>query len=437
MGAMPLSRVRLMPLLPIVLLAASCAVPPAGPQATATGASTRPATVVPTPTLAAEIQGPNLRQTAGGGWQALGLLTNRSETTVEALNLSIQLVGPQGQVLAKRPATTELTLLPAGQTSPFFVSFPAGTAAESAALEIASYQPVTSTHVPLTVNLAAVHQMPGGGSRVLGTIAAEGSRGAELAGLSLAVFEQDELVALSESPTAARWLTPGDEHAFEATLPGAAALNQLIAYAVGRSGPLPPAPQVEVELDPGVGIDAQGNAVLAGTLVNQGSQSLPIRLLLTVRQSGRLARVVALASPIPLRPDETRAFGLRLEELPDGDPETTLAVETTIEPLPANELTGIASLTAVINSFEQLGGSVFLRGDVTNAGTIGARDPTLFAAVRNTEGELLAATWLTAASDLPAGQMVPFVLELPLPAEVNLALAEFDLQALGWLAAGG
>jgi hypothetical protein len=33
--------------------------------------------------------------------------------------------------------------------------------------------------------------------------------------------------------------------------------------------------------------------------------------------------------------------------------------------------------------------------------------------------------------------MVPFVLELPLPAEVNLALAEFDLQALGWLAAGG
>jgi hypothetical protein len=112
-------------------------------------------------------------------------------------------------------------------------------------------------------------------------------------------------------------------------------------------------------------------------------------------------------------------------------------VETTIEPLPANELTGIASLTAVINSFEQLGGSVFLRGDVTNAGTIGARDPTLFAAVRNTEGELLAAAWLTAASDLPAGQMVPFVLELPLPAEVNLALAEFDLQALGWLAAGG
>ncbi|MGA9534169.1 MAG: hypothetical protein WBR18_15735, partial [Anaerolineales bacterium] len=98
---------------------------------------------------------------------------------------------------------------------------------------------------------------------------------------------------------------------------------------------------------------------------------------------------------------------------------------------------GPVQLTSSITSFEQIGGSVFLRGTVENAGSATVTTPTLFAALRSTEGELWTAGSLSLAETIKPGERLPFVLDLPLPAGTDLPAAEFDIRALGIPAESG
>ena len=434
---MPVSAARLLILLLAAGMSAACAPPPAPTRQAPTTDSTKQPTLVPTPTLAADFTGPKLLPAGDGSWQASGLFTNQSQTTVHAPQLAVQLLDAQGNPLAEELAVVGLPLLPPGATSPYQATFPPELSPEAARLVIRSYTPSSGSHVPLAVELVASYALPAGGSRVLGLIGVEGSRGAELAGLSLGLFEFGELVAVSQSITGPLWLRPGEQATFEAILPQAAALDQLTAFAVASAGRLPPPALVEADLEPGVAFDEQGHPLLAGTLRNPAAMPAYVRLLVTVVVAGQPARVVELASPIPLRPGESRAFGLRLEDLPDSDDPDGFGVEITVEPLPGAGAAALATLEPVIQSVEQLAGSVFLRGSLANPTAFDVFDPTLFAALRTTDGELISAGWLPAAAELPAGGAIGFVLALPLPAGVDLALAEYDLQALAWRPAGG
>lgn len=153
---------------------------------------------------------------------------------------------------------------------------------------------------------------------------------------------------------------------------------------------------------------------------------------------GELIGAAGLFFPVPLKPGESQAFalaavpGIEVWMLQQNGKPQNLSLQIWFDALAlAPSVLAPSSLDLEIRSAEAIAGTLFLHGTVRNPWIDEMTHPSVLAAVRTTEGDLLAAGWMEVALSLAPNESADFVLALPLPEGADLAMTEYDLRALG------
>jgi hypothetical protein len=84
-----------------------------------------------------------------------------------------------------------------------------------------------------------------------------------------------------------------------------------------------------------------------------------------------------------------------------------------------------------IQSFERIGSFAFIPGIVTNPYANPVQGASVMAALYDIRGRLVTAGWITISEILSAGEGQDFVLPIPMPANANPRVSEFDVWAAG------
>ncbi len=422
------------PLFVLIIMLSTAGCMPAPPTARApapegTDGNTPPP-ITPSPTVQARLVGPALQARADGTFDSIGLLRNEGDKPLDAVVLAVTYFDPQGDVISRDEAELSLPWLAPGMTSPFHSTFKGQGNPTEVTASVLTYQPGMVTPAEIEVEVTGRYRAPSGGTRALGVLRANGSQPALLDGLVVSAASDGDPYALSSAAVAPRWLPPGEPIPFEATFDGDITEGSLIPYPAGRRPEGEQAPRLEVNLHPGLLMDDQRNSFIVGSVANPTATPASARILLAIRSDGALLRVIGLESDVPVAPAERRPFGARLGDLPAGVGAAGLAVQAYADDQ-ASRGTRSEALPAQVASAESIGGSLFLRGRVSNDSDEPVRSPTLFGSLRATDGELWSAAWLPLGDQLHQGEGVDFVLVMPLPGQAELPQAEFDLRALG------
>lgn len=415
----------------LALSMAAC-VPQPNPTAPPATPSPAPPSVAltPTPTLDAALTGPAPRVLPTQGAEDIGLLENRSSAAVETIIVEVSYLDSQGELLHRTNSNISLPWLAPGAVSPFLASYQGPGAPAEITAELLSYQLRTEPTAAIEARIVDQRLAPSGETLVLGTLRPLGRQPALLHGLVMTLESDGLPLTLSSSTGAPRWLPRGEPVPFEATFQGALSGGSLATYSAGRPAADEPAPVLEVDLSPGLAVDDQGNPFVVGTMLNPTRFPARPHVLVEVSSSGSPLRLLAIQSQIPVAPGEIRSFGLRLQNLPPGAEPSTLALRAFADD---ERTVGLrtSALSVRVSRAEPIGGSLFLRGQVGNLNGSSVQAPTLFGALRSTEGQLLSASWLPLGDRLGEEMSRDFVLSLPLPADTELPEVEFDLRALG------
>lgn len=380
-----------------------------------------------TPTLAAEFDPLNVHWIRGRPYLT-GRVTNQSGKAITGLRIALESSDDGSMTSQRERLTPLLPWLPAGASAPFQIELEAGDDASAWSPRVLGYQLSELSPAPTSVDVVAHHLDEEGRSRIVGWIEADSDDPLRLDGLAFA-GQRDQNLLANQKTIAPAFLLPGEPSAFEATFPDQIDPDSLEVFSVAHRLDVAPLNGLELSGPIELRYDAQANPFLIGTLRNDSQVALSARLLFPITVEDRLVRVMALDTRIPLSPGEQRSLGLRLRGLPQRADGEELGVSAVLE---AGSATSEERSTLVldIGSIELTGSSVFLKGSVHNPSDPLALDPTIFAAMRNLEGELLTAAWLALPSALPAEETQGFVLEVPIPADTEIAEGEWDITAL-------
>lgn len=410
------------------------------PPASATPEATATTPPSPTPRMTTEIQ--ELRLLAGpqaGDWRVVGLVANRSSFAVRGVGLRVVLEGAAGTALAEQLVPLALTNLAPGEVSPFTARFAeTWVSATSARAEVIGYRGARFTRT--SISAGELQRVPSieGGEVILGELTNSSGTPVDIDGMALLALDADGQPSGLAVPTVLlSHLEPGQSSPILALLePGieAVELSSFVdAVAAAAMAPVPlgfPEP-------PTVQLDAQGDPFVLGSIKNEGSTYRWASFILRVSLEGEVVAAVEVLPPVPLGPGETRPFSVTdlpgLAALLEGRewiPED-LAVEAVVDPRASSVYRAPTEVLGLeLYSFEPIGGSLFLRGRVTNDQAAAVEGPVVLASIRTTEGRLVAAGWLVAAEALEAGASADFVLALTLPRGADLAMSEYDVLAV-------
>jgi hypothetical protein len=182
------------------------------------------------------------------------------------------------------------------------------------------------------------------------------------------------------------------------------------------------AEDVELQADP------QGNPFVTGVLVNPTDGPRTARLFLLATSNEDWLSAGAFEVPVPLPPHAEWPFSIAsLAGLADRAEDVDLTPYVVDGPAEA----GVVEVTAEVTGYEVIGSRLYLRGTVRTEGTDALLRPTVFSLLRSAEGDLISGGWALAAERLEPGEVVPFLLTLPVPKGVDLAMVEYDVQAFG------
>ena len=431
-GVMCFRRTTLMAIFALTLSACAPQAQTMTPTSTSSPPSPVPITV--TPTLAASLPSPAIVRPSTGELHALGIIGNQAPTAVTDLDVSVKfLAGQAGDLLSEVRVRPLLPYLPAGESSPFTAPFQGAGSPEAVQAEVLRYAEWSGEAADVEISPTRALPVAESRTRVVGYLETQAGSAVQIDGMEAVVLDQvGSPTGLAESVAGPIYLSPRSRVPFQAILPGRVPLSfAKIFLAASMSQSRPPS-NLAVELEPGWQTDPQGNPFLLGTAHNQGETAQTGDILLSFHRGPRLLGVVTLEASIPLTPGELRPFAVHNPPLLRGSRSGEVQVEVYAQPPPepASETTPVP-LGVQVTVAEGLGSRVFLRGHVTNEQSHSVTEPTLFAALRATDGSLWSAAWHSIGDELRAGEQHDFVLSLPLPEGVELPLGEFDLRALG------
>jgi hypothetical protein len=180
---------------------------------------------------------------------------------------------------------------------------------------------------------------------------------------------------------------------------------------------------------------------VVGSVQNADLQARSATLVVTLKEKSQLMGLADVRLPIPLAPGETQLFalasfpGLASRMSSAQASLADLTVEVVFDPVEsgAEGVTVSVPLDVSITSYEAVGSTLFLKGEVNNERSTPIMSPAVVAAVRSTDGKPVTAGWLTVAPSLAPGEKAAFTLPMPLPSGVDPAMSEYDLQAAGFL----
>jgi hypothetical protein len=445
-------RVALPALLPIVAILAACtslsphspaeiptstsiAMSPPGEQTTALPS--------PTPPLDAEFQDVTL--TPGrlrGDWSVIGLVTNQSSGSVGGVDLEVSLFDANNSLLAVQTVGPALTTLAAGAQSPFAARFSGAGAADHVRVEVIAYHPSGQSSAPVEVEQLETRPTGDGRMAVYGLAVNGGRQTVEIVDLVLmAMSPNGRPMALSEKAAGLSVLDAGASAPFVAVLGASDASVQLQAFSFAQPIASRSSPALSFSGPIRIQVARDGSPLVIGTLHNDSHDWMNADVVVDLRQGDDLVGLGALELPWPLAPGELQPFlmsefpGLLERTRSLGIEPGNLVATAEIDPAGSRISTSPPiTLQADITAQEVIESSLFLKGTLTNGGSEKVDRPSAVAVLRSTQGEVISAGFVVAGTELGAGQSLPFILVLRLPADADLAMAEFDLRAGGFLA---
>jgi hypothetical protein len=391
-----------------------------------------------TPALAIDLSPVVVAAGGPGQTTVLGLISNRSGQAVDNLRIRVSLLDPSGRRLGQRDIPPALTHLDAADVSPFAATFPVTReSGMQASAELTQYRTADSANTPLQAEIVQIERLPDGSTALLGRLTNPGGstvRVRELAVLALdAQGLPTGLLPWSAGPIR---IGPRGSQPFVAIGPAHPTAKAHIAYARAEVETGEHRMDMRFAAGPDLHATSQGEWFITGALENLGSRPAWGQAALRIEFDQRLLGLAQVRFPLPLTPGEIRPFSVRMPPLFGPLPASLDPAELSLNGKPeswpaSSEEAALVLLDIQIESFEFTGSRAFIRGRVANPTAQAVATPTVFAAVRSTEGKILGAFSQVLAPDLPPSAERAFTLSIDLPAQATPAMAEYDLRALG------
>lgn len=433
-------------LLCLSAILAACALPPAGvptaipasasPQAGSAGAG--PAT---TPPLHAGFLDVSL--IAGrypGDWSVIGLVANSSTDAVSGLEIDVSLFDASDQLLAHQVVRPALETIGPGAQSPFAAHFAEAGAAAHPRAEVIAYHIAAQPPARIEIDQLVTRAADDGRTAVYGRVTNETPERVEIEDLAvLASWSSGAALALSDSVHGLSVLDPGEAAPFTATLDTDDPALRLRVFGSARSIPDEGQLPLSFPVGPRVEVDSEGAPLVLGMVRNDSGDWWTADIIVSLRSGDELLGICEVVLPWPVAPGESLPF--LADEFPDlrrrmrGEPidPERLSVEAQLDPAGSRTTSSPpTTLQASVTTQEVVGGSLFLRGTLSNTASERVERPTVLAVLRSTDGETLSAGFVVAGPVLDPAATLPFVLTLHLPQAADLSMAEFDLRAGGF-----
>lgn len=432
-----------------VFLCAACGSYAVGPTITPTATAVVPVpplptlipSATPTPEPALEVIEVSLLQDPQeGAWWVIGLLGNQADQALGEIELHLQARDGDGNLILDAPLPATFPTTPARGEAPFYFQLQLTDTPETIDIKPHSWIEVDFEAADLTVEIN--HSFSTGlREYALGEIRNPGSASVAIADLAVIHSEDGSgLSGFGHLLAGPSLLSPGEGAPFMIELLAKGADDTLKSFIMAETVAAPPAINLTISKAPEVHLDPQGNPFLIGEMANEEGKSAWLSALVGLKLDGDWVLVLDVNHPLPLEPGEKRSFtstelpGLRnrlhKEELKPEDVE----FETWIHHSRASSLAPAAApLQLEVHLYEIVGSSIFIRGLVTNAGTLELYNPTVHATIFSTSGRLVSSDWHNPVAALLPGASEEFLLRLPLASEENPTTFEPHIWAAGLL----
>ncbi|MGB2896255.1 MAG: hypothetical protein WBB65_08830 [Anaerolineales bacterium] len=369
----------------------------------------------------------------------IGRLISKAEFPLGEISVTVTLLGIDGGDLDKATAQAVPGRLLPGEEAFFALDFEgildvADTTTEIHAERIPRVQRIQGEIQDATWMIN--HE---GNTVIIGQITNTGYSQAKL--LNLAVLMRDENqepLGYAKIVASAAHISPHESSPFIASADGDFEPDNLIFFLDMIVDTSPPEPDLQFLEPPTLHFTDQGVPFFLGSLHNPSSAWVWASGWLLLESEDELVGIAPIAPPLPIQPGGIRPFSIQYfwgvppEILASEEAMRTLDVHSSVEgiaTLPADKT--VSQLGLSISQYEALGSSVFLRGAITNPGDSLIRDPSVYATLRNEDGLILSAGWVTPVELLEAGEASEFELSLLLPRGTDPATLEFDMIGYG------
>ncbi|MCX6072553.1 MAG: hypothetical protein NTU91_17155 [Chloroflexi bacterium] len=370
-------------------------------------------------------------------WIVLGMAHNESSSALESVAVCVELVDAAGTATSEATAPLPLSVLQPGAASPFIARLEQAESPAEVRASLESFQ--FSSAAGASTSLGAVYTTQAPDEVfVRGTVQCEDTRPVRVHDVVIVWRATDRsLAGLAVASVPGAILPQSGSLPWIAQASGATPGTRFEVFtAVSAVDPASEIPLVVTD-GPTWHVTSQGNGFATGAIRNAGDAPVLPQVAIAVRAAGRPISLEILQSIIPLEPGETLTFaadrfpGLQaaLESGGIEIADVTLEAYLDAQPVPLNT-GGAVILPVSIHQLEAIGSSIFLRGTVSNPDSVPLRSAAIFVSLRSTTGEPQSARWLELAPP-PAEAGVEFSLDMPLSADINPAMCEYDIRAFG------
>ncbi len=435
----------LVPMLSAALIIGSCDSFPGmirNPDPQQTQSPTTP-TVVPTsPTPAPEIELISLNLIPGqaaDSWQVIGRLINEAEFPLGGIAVTVTLLGVEAGELDKatvRPIPA--SLLP-GEEALFALDFEGTIAVVDTTTEIYAERIPRIRRIQGEIDDTTWQINPEGNTVILGQITNPGISQIKLHDLAVLLLDENqEPIGYANLVASASHIPPRESSPFIALADGGFEPDELVFFQDMVVDTSPSEPDLQFLEPPALQFTDQGVPFFIGSIHNPSSDWVWASGLLVLENQDELIGIAPINPPLPIRPGGIHSFtiqqfwGISPEILASEDAMLTLNVHALVEgiaTLPADETVSLLELS--VSQYEALGSIVFLRGVIINPNDTLIREPSIYTTVRNEDGLILSAGWVSPAELLGPGEASDFELSLLLPRGADPAMLEYDVIALG------
>lgn len=376
-----------------------------------------------------------------GSWQVFGMISNISDEGLTDLELRVSIVAPGGSTLAQASALPALRQIPAGGTTAFQVDFEevdTNIRAGMVHVELASSQVSTINPLKLTVNQVSARPNYEGGTSYLGYFTNTRLEYGRFRNAQAFMFDEqgdpidaaELLLTLSNVEPRGRVPFRADFlRNYEGTWP------EFYIDAVPDDDPYTGSP-LWTAAEPRLFFTNQRLPLYLIEINNTAFAPQQMEGMLTISDGNDLLGVLPVHSPAPIPAQTSWYFTL--------EPALALPVEIRDDETALQELTAALNLDRIrthgvenelksvdieISAIETIGGSVYLKGTLSNPYDQDLADPAVYATLRDTRGEVITANSVRIASSLPPDSSVDFTIPLWLPRGIDPTTLEFDINA--------
>ncbi|NOR90151.1 MAG: hypothetical protein GQ524_07830 [Anaerolineales bacterium] len=366
-------------------------------------------------------------------------MINKAEFPLGGISVTVTLLGAEGVELDKATVPAIPASLLPDEEALFALDFAGTLAVIDTTTEIYAERIPRIRRVQGEIQDTTWQINPAGDTVILGQITNPGFSRAKLHDLAVLMLDKNqEPMGYAHLMASTTHIPPRESAPFIALADGGFEPDDLVFFLDMVVDPSPPEPDLQFLEPPALQFTDQGVPFFLGSIHNPSSDWVWASGLLILENEDELVGIAPITPPLPIQPGGIHSFtiqhfwGISPEILASEDAMHTLNAHASVEgvaTLAADEAVSLLELS--ISQYEALSSIVFLRGVITNPDNTLIRQPSIYATVRNEEGLILTAGWVTPAELLEAGEVSDFELSLLLPRGVNPAMLEYDVIAFG------